>query len=252
MIIDADCHISSQKFDGIAMLAGELIEQMDRAGVDRALTWLKPPYDKNIEPENQAVYAASRAYPRRFIPFGWTNPRLGRERASRILKQCYEEYGFYGIKFNGAQDNYVIDDEQTALPLIEQACAYGKPVAFHIGSDFYENTHPYRLRRIAQLFPENRFIMIHMGGAGLPALDRAAIEVLNTCPNVIAIGSGINEPPILRALQQAGPTRVCFGSDTPFGMMHVRLAMVKALMRDFSPEDHQRVFCENISQFVGL
>ena len=70
MIIDADCHIPSRKFDGIAILAGELVEQMDRAGVDRALIWLKPPYDKNIEPENRAVYAADKAFPGRFIPFG--------------------------------------------------------------------------------------------------------------------------------------------------------------------------------------
>jgi hypothetical protein len=31
MIIDADCHISSRKFDALALTAGELIEQMDRA-----------------------------------------------------------------------------------------------------------------------------------------------------------------------------------------------------------------------------
>lgn len=252
MIIDADCHISSQKFDGIALLAGELVDQMDRAGVDKALIWLKPPYDKNIEPENEAVYAANQAFPGRFIPFGWTNPRLGRERAGAAIRQCLEEYGFCGIKFNGAQDDYVIDDNHLALPLIEQAVGYGKPVAFHIGSDFYENTHPYRLRRIAQLFPEGRFIMIHMGGASLPSLDRAAVEVLQACPNVIAIGSAINELPVLRALQQAGPERVCFGSDTPFGLMHVRLAMYQALMRDFSAADQAKVLSENIAHFVGI
>jgi predicted TIM-barrel fold metal-dependent hydrolase len=252
MIIDADCHLSSHKWDGLAILASELVDLLDRAGVDRALIWLKPPYDKNIEPENRAVYDANKAFPGRFIPFGWTNPRLGRERAGAAIRQCLEEYGFYGIKFNGAQDDYVIDDDRLALPLIEQAAKYGKPIAFHIGADFYENTHPYRLRRIAQLFPENRFIMIHMGGAGLPPLERAAIEVLQACPNVIAIGSAINEMSILRALQQAGPERVCFGSDTPFGLMHVRLAMVKALMRDFSPADQAKVLGENIARFVGI
>jgi Tat protein secretion system quality control protein TatD with DNase activity len=45
MIIDADCHISSHKFDGLAITADELVEQMDRAGVDKALVWLKPPYN---------------------------------------------------------------------------------------------------------------------------------------------------------------------------------------------------------------
>ena len=43
MIIDADCHISSHKFDSLAITADELVDHMDRAGVDKALVWLKPP-----------------------------------------------------------------------------------------------------------------------------------------------------------------------------------------------------------------
>jgi len=39
VIIDADCHISSHKFDGLAMTADELVEHMDRAGVDKVLVW---------------------------------------------------------------------------------------------------------------------------------------------------------------------------------------------------------------------
>ena len=74
--------------------------------------------------------------------------------------------------------------------------------------------------------------------------------MLQACPNVIAIGSAINELPILRALQQAGPERVCFGSDTPFGLMHVRLAMFQALLRDFSPADQVKVLGKNIARFV--
>ena len=77
MIIDADCHISSHKFDDLAMTADELVEHMDRARVDKALVWLKPPYNRDIEPENRAVYEATLKYPDRFLGFGWANPRLG-------------------------------------------------------------------------------------------------------------------------------------------------------------------------------
>ncbi len=114
MIIDADCHISSRKLDALAITATELIAQMDRAGVDKALVWLKPPYNKEIAPENRAVYDAMRAYPDRLLGFGWVNPRLGDRAARDTIKQCFEEYGFYGIKFNGAQDEYVIDDDYPA------------------------------------------------------------------------------------------------------------------------------------------
>src|SRR5512138_2925920 len=118
MIIDADCHLSSQKFDGLALMAPELIGQMDRAGVDKALVWLKPPYNKNIDPENMAVYSAMCAYPDRLLGFGWANPQLGKQHTLDTIKRCFEEYGFYGIKFNGAQDEYVIDSP-AILPFIE-------------------------------------------------------------------------------------------------------------------------------------
>ncbi len=251
MIIDADCHISSHKFDALAITADELIGHMDRAGVDKALVWLKPPYNKDIAPENRAVYEATRKYSDRLIGFGWANPRLGLESSRDTIKRCFEEYGFYGIKFNGAQDDYVID-EPHVLALIEAAAAYGKPLAFHIGADAYENTHPMRLGRIAACFPETTFFLIHIGGAGIPPLDRAAIEVAAQRTNIMLIGSAVGERAILRALHTLGPDRLCFGSDMPFGLMHVQLAMYRALLRDHDPIAQQKVLGENLMRVLGL
>lgn len=251
MIIDADCHISSSKWDGQAITAPELIAEMERAGVDKALVWLKPPYNKDIAPENRAIYEAMKLYPARLLGFGWANPRLGKQTTLDTIKQCFEEYGVYGIKFNGAQDDYIIDDK-SILPFIEKAAAYGKPIAFHIGADFYENTHPLRLGRIAARFPEIIFLMVHMGGAGLPSLDRSAVGVALEHPNVILIGSAIGERAILRAIEALGADRVCFGSDSPFGLMHVQLAMVRALLRDHDEVAQAEVLGGNLARVLGL
>lgn len=118
----------------------------------------------------------------------------------------------------------MIDDPVLSMPYIEKAAEYGKIIAFHIGADFYENTHPYRLGNIAAAFPETEFIMIHMGGAALPPLATAAIETAVKYDNIVIIGSAIAEGPILQAIKVLGADRLCFGSDTPFYMMHVRLA----------------------------
>ena len=252
MIIDADCHISSQEFDSLAITADELIEQMDQAGVDKAIIWLKPPYDRDIAPENKAVYEATKKYPDRLLGFGWANPRLGKAATVDAINQCFEEYGFLGIKFNGAQDDYVIDDPDIGLPFIEKATQYGKPIAFHIGADFYENTHPYRLGHIASSFPDVQFFMVHMGGAALPALDRSAIEVAARNPNITIIGSAIPAQAILSAIHTVGVERVCFGSDTPFCLMHVELAKYRALLRDFDKADQDRVLGGNIARVLGL
>jgi uncharacterized protein len=251
MIIDADCHVSSEKFDGAALTAPELIEHMDRAGVDKAIIWLRPTYTKEIDQENRAVYTAVQAFPDRLLGFGWANPRLGSQHVSATIHRCFDEYGLRGIKFNGAQDDYVIDDP-SILEFIEEAAQYGKPIAFHIGADFYENTHPFRLGHIAARFPEISFLMVHMGGAGLPSLHRAAIETARQNTNITLIGSAINEGPILSAINTLGPERVCFGSDMPFGLMHVRLAMYQSLLRDHMPSDCNKIMGENIARILNV
>lgn len=252
MIIDADCHISSRKWDSVAITAPELIDTMDRAGVDKALVWLKPPYNKDIEPENRAVYEAMKAYPGRLFGLGWANPLLGHEATLATIKRCFEEYGFYGIKFNGAQDGYVIDDSKIAMPYIEKAAAYGKPIAFHIGADFYENTHPYRLGHIAAAFPQITFLAAHMGGVGVPHLDRSMVETAAQHANIMLIGSAIDEGPILRAIQTLGAGRLCFGSDTPFKLMHVRLAMYQAMLRDHSDAERAQILGGNLARALHL
>jgi len=251
MIIDADCHLSSQKWDSLAITAPELVAEMDRAGVDKALVWLKPPYNKDIVPENRAVYEAQKRYADRLLGFGWTNPRLGKDNCLDTIKQCFEEYGLYGIKFNGAQDDYVIDDK-AILPFIEKAAAYGKPIAFHIGADFYENTHPYRLGTIAARFPSISFLMVHMGGTAWRTLDRAAVEVATRYPNVTLIGSAISEIPILNAIGSLGADRLCFGSDMPFRLQHVQLAMYRALLRDVSEAGRDKVLGGNLARLLKI
>lgn len=61
MIIDADTHISPTGEDANAITWEELIRRMDDAGVDRALTWLRPPYMRDITPSNRYVFEAVRA-----------------------------------------------------------------------------------------------------------------------------------------------------------------------------------------------
>ena len=60
MIIDADTHISPTGEDAMAITYDELVRRMDRAGVDKALTWLRPPYMREISESNAYVYKATK------------------------------------------------------------------------------------------------------------------------------------------------------------------------------------------------
>jgi uncharacterized protein len=253
MIIDADVHISPSFESGNSILIDELLSRMDRAGVDKALTWLQPPYMREITNSNKYVYDAMLKHPDRILGFGWADPNLGVEKAKEEVKKCVYEYGFFGVKLNGAQNSFYIDDPKLSIPVIEEIAKTGKLLAFHCGGDAYEQTHPFRVGKIAKLFPELQILMVHMGGAAFADLSNAAIEIAEQCPNITMVGSAIRAIPILKAVKTLGASRVCFGSDTPFELMHVEVAKYNALLEgEVTKEEKELIMGGNIARLFKL
>ena len=253
MIIDADVHISPTKEGNNSISTEELIRRMDYAKVDKALTWLQPPYLREIDQANEYVYQAARSYPDRILGFGWADPNLGVEKAKDAVRKCVYEYGFYGVKLNGAQNSFFIDDPDLSMPVIEEIAKTGKILAFHVGADAYEHTHPFRVGKIAKQYPEMQILMVHMGGASFVGMSDAAIEVAQLYPNLTLIGSSVRTSHILKAIKVLGAGRVCFGSDTPFELMDVEVAKYQALLKGrVSEKDKEKIMCGNIAQLFGV
>lgn len=251
MIVDADTHISAK---GGRFGKEVLVETMERSGVDRALVWLSP-WDyvgQEIEQHNKYVHEASKEFPDKLIPFGWTDPTLGVEYARQTVRICVEEYGFSGVKMNGAQNDYFIDDPEIGLPVAEEIARAGKMIAFHIGPDSYEQTHPWRAMRIAKLFPETKILMVHMGMTE-KKMVRAVIEIAQECPNMVLIASATWDREALAGIRSLGASRVCFGSDNPFRKMKVVKTMFETSFRDeLSQEEMQAFMGGNIVNLFGI
>jgi predicted TIM-barrel fold metal-dependent hydrolase len=253
MIIDADTHISPTGEDTMAITYEELIRRMDRAGVNQALTWLRPPYLREIAESNSYVYEATLRHPARILGFGWVDPHLGLDRAKDDIKRCIYEYGFHGVKLNGAQNCFYIDDPSLSLPLVEEIARTGKLLAFHVGTDAYETTHPFRVAKIARMYPDVQILMVHMGGVAHRDLSDAAIEMAQECPNLTLIGSAVRPRAILKAIKTLGADRVCFGSDTPFELMHVEVAKYNALLdHEVTREEKRLIMAGNIARLLKL
>jgi predicted TIM-barrel fold metal-dependent hydrolase len=253
MIIDADTHISptGQDFADFALEAH--MERMARSGVDKTLTWLKPDYKgTEIEGHNAYVYQAMQRYPDQILGFGWADPTVGVEHAIRMVHQCVDEYGMHGVKLNGAQNYYYIDDPELSLPVIEEVAKTGKLLAFHIGPDEYERTHPFRAAKVARMYPEMTILMVHMGMTNRDMND-AVIEMAQECPNMVLVGSATTHGAVLKAIRILGADRVCFGTDSPFQMQHVVRAMYDALLEDeLSEGERALVMGGNIARLFGL
>jgi predicted TIM-barrel fold metal-dependent hydrolase len=246
MIVDADCHISPFP-EGIPY--DDLLRRMDKAGVDQALTWLQPPYFRDVDQGNAYVHEAARRHPDRILPFGWVDPHHGLESAAATIQRCLDAYGFPGVKLNGAQNEFYIDDERFSIPLIELIVEAGAVLAFHIGADAYEHTHPFRLGKIAKRYPNTPILAVHMGSSGL---TDAMIEIAGDCPNILLIGSNTKTKAILKAIQTLGASRVAYGSDTPFELMHVEVAKYRALLEgEIGSHDQQLVMAGNILRTFG-
>ena len=253
MIIDADCHISPTPEGGVSIDIEELLRRMDRAGVEKVVAWLQPPYRREIDEANAYVHEAARRYPDRILGFGWADPNLGVERAVAAARRCVEEYGFYGVKLNGAQNFFYIDDPTLSIPVIEEIARLGSRLAFHVGADAFERTHPFRVAKVAERYPDLPILAVHMGGVGHADLTDAMIEFAEQHPKITLIGSGVREVAVLKAVRRLGASRVCFGSDTPFNLMHVEVAKYHALLEgEATVEETDLIMGGNISRLFGL
>jgi hypothetical protein len=250
MIIDADTHIAPT---GGEFALDAHLARMERSNVDKTLTWLKPDYEgKGIEEHNRYVYDAMKRYPDEILGFGWADPTVGVDHAKVMVKVCTEEYGLYGVKLNGAQNFYKIDDPDLALPVIEEIAKAGTRLAFHIGPDAYERTHPLRAERVARLYPEMTMLMVHMGMTDWE-MNQAVVEVAARNPNMVLIGSATDAKAVLYAIDVLGADRVCFGSDGPFRRPHVVRATYEAALKDeVSEADQASVMGGNIARLFEL
>lgn len=249
MIIDADVHLSPYREDG-GLSPEYVVECMDRAGVDKALCWLQPPYIRLLDEATEYIRQAALRYPDRFLPFGWADPRLGVDDCVRLCGRCLKEYGFYGMKLNGAQNDFSLADERID-PIIECVAGYGKVLALHIG-DENNNTHPMKAARIAQKWPELPILMVHMGGAACNMEDMC-IEAARDNPNMFLVGSSVDYPHVLRAIRTLGAERVLFGSDVPFSVMEADAAGYRAFLRAYcTPDERELVMGGNIRRILKI
>ena len=153
--------------------ADELVADMDRDGVDQAVTFGFAWADEGLcRASNDYVAEAIRRYPDRLIGFAVVNPRSGAA-AIREVERCVE-LGFRGVgELLPDGQGYTLDEADVLDPLLNWLEEQGLPLLAHtnepVGHAYCGkgcNT-PEVVYRLAKRHPRATLICAHWGG-GLP------------------------------------------------------------------------------------
>ena len=203
--------------------AAELIEQMDRSGVDRTVVFGFPWNDPEVmRRHNDYVGEAASRFPDRLLPFACVDPKV--VQAAEEVERCLAA----GMKGVGELAFYteVLDASVVAVlePIASSCRQHDVPLMIHTNErvgHLYPGKSEASLKVIYEIirtFPQNRFILCHWGG-GLfiyELLKKEAREVLSQVAYDTAASPFLYDPSIYAvAVKIVGAERVLFGSDYP-------------------------------------
>lgn len=193
-------------------LVEDLLERLDRAGIERAAVHSAATAPAQVVPANNWAIELARTSPR-LIPFGTIHPGYADfEREFDRLSRA----GVKGIKLHADFQGFRLDDPALG-PILEAAS--GRFVAlFHVGDRLPPELNPScpaKLAAIRREFPGLSIVAAHLGGYlhWAEALEHlAGTDVyLDTSSSLPFIDPGL----LGAILDRHPPERVLFGSDYP-------------------------------------
>jgi uncharacterized protein len=221
-VFDAHAHIGAD-IDGRTMTADGMRDRMEAAGVRRAIVF--PLNDPNARDDysgpNDVVWNAYEEHPDLFVPFFRLNPHLNYEAE---FGRCVER-GFGGLKLHPVSQHFELDDPRV-VRLFEMADEADLPVLIHAGFAMQRIVEP--LVPTVEALPELRLILGH--AAMIEVLD--AVRAFEEHPNVLFETSVVRAKDLYVLFSSLDPSRVCYGSDIPYGdlpsTLHATLAAAEA------------------------
>jgi predicted TIM-barrel fold metal-dependent hydrolase len=222
MIIDSHTHLIEPESQFSETMDGSvetLLRAMDGAGIDRAVTFVIEPFDRNT-----FVADACRRFPDRLIGFASVDPNaVVDEDPVRALDQILDLYPFRGVKLHPRHQGFSMSDDRH-LRLFGAIAERQLPVLIDCISQpskvpLADNL-PFEADRLMRQVPDLTLIMAHMGGHRV--LDAYAVALQH--PGVfldlawvlhLYRGSTV-EQDVRFAVKQLAPKRqVIWGSDHP-------------------------------------
>ena len=237
MIIDIHNHVGIRI--GRSQTGAELVEKMDRAGVDKSVI-----FSFVEQPDDEFIAREVKAFPDRLIGFSCVNPWLRKEALSTI-ERGVKELGLKGLKLHPLLHGTQMDNVELMGPIFEKCEELNIPIIAHSGDSVFSL--PIQFEEIAKVFPNVTLIMAHAGFMQSVGQARRAAK---RCPNIVLDMCAGTSVDIIDAVEEVGPERIVMGSDSPFTDVEVEMLKVKLAVSD--PTVQKMILGENAARILGI
>lgn len=222
-IFDTHTHIGRGRHSGRVYSARELVDAMDRFGIDRSVVIPYPVVD-DYRREHDEIAAAVRAHPGRIVGAACLSPFVPVDHFQDEIRRCAEELGFRALKL---QPKY-----QALNPLssrsdffFEAALRHDLTVIAHTG-DGLPFSAPSLFIMPARRYPELRLVLAHAGGS---IFFQEAIVAASVCGNICVELSSLMPHHVRDVCHHVPSGRLLIGSDVP---ENLEIEMTKILSAD--------------------
>jgi uncharacterized protein len=208
-LFDTHTHIGTARHSGRVYPAEDLLRDMDRFGVDRAVV-IPFPVVEDCRAAHDEIGRAVLAHPDRLVGSACLYPYIPEAQFRDEIRRCRERYGFRAIKLqpqyqalnpvSRASDFWFETAIENGLAAI---CHTGTGAPFALPSSFMLP---------ARRFPELRIVLSHSGGG---VFVGEAITAAVFCKNVYLELSSLMPHHVHEVLSHVPADRLMIGSDLP-------------------------------------
>ncbi len=241
-IFDTHTHVGNARHSGRRTTAEQLLENMDRFGIDRSVV-IPYPVVEDYRREHDEIGAAVRAHPERLVGAVCLSPFVPAPAFADEVRRCAEVYGFRALKL---QPKY-----QAINPLskrsdffYEAAEANNLTVIAHTG-DGLPLSAPSLFIMPARKFPKVRIVLGHAGGS---IFFQEAIVAATVCPNIWVELSSLMPHHIREVMEHIPSERLLIGSDLP---ENLDIEMLKILSAPMAEADKRNILWNTAAHLFG-
>jgi len=189
------------------------------------------------------------------IPFGTVHPH-DKDR-DRIVAQCFEEYGFYGLKLHALVLKMAVDDP-VFFPIYEKTEEFGKILMLHAGNgprlegsslDNASVAGVKRVKVILKHYPNLKLIIPHLGAEEIDKFFDLMEGHRNLWMDTTMMLAGyFPKQPSLKRIEKLSD-RILYGSDAPHIPYPLDIEM-KNIKKWFTKDVQEKLFFKNARKLL--